>query len=122
MDTHTALNLVLILVLVALLCCQYKLFPGQTSESEQFCSPGASTLYAPYTPHERVGVHRPEPFVHPPSVYSSLPAESEKDASWKYTMPYQETCLGQCNSGSCTNGQKLTCVLTPHNQRVCSWK
>ena len=63
----------------------------------------------------------PAPFVHEPSVYSSMPPQQATDASWQYSVPYQEACLGGCND-ACTKGQKFTCVLTPHNQRICSWK
>jgi hypothetical protein len=124
MDGFTSINTVLIVILFGLLYYQYD---TQRQHSENFCGELV-------TPHEAASLRTtvaaagstvsPAAFVHPPSVYSSLPPESHKDASWKYTMPYQEACLGSCQraNGQCERGQKLTCVLTPHNQRVCSWK
>ena len=136
MDAHSALNLVLILILLVLLCCQYTSTKAAaaTQSEEQFSdsnNTAASQHFTPVQPHDSSSLQsdrvadstlQPDAFVHPPSVYSSMPAESDGDGSWKYTRPYQEACLGQCSSGGCSPGQKLTCVLTPHNQRVCSWK
>lgn len=134
MDAHSALNLVLMLILLVLLYGQYADTIKVSQNGEQFSgnySPSAPSWPDAVQPHAGGSLRSdstgsqalyPEEFVHAPSVYSSMPVESDTDSSSKYTRPFQETCLGQSGGEGCPPGQKLTCMLTPHNQRVCSWK
>ena len=66
---------------------------------------------------------QPAPLLHSaPSVFSSLPPQSQSNAAWRYLAPYQSACLAGKGKGKGKGkGQCITCGITPHNQRYCQW-
>lgn len=64
----------------------------------------------------------PASFPGGPSVFSSLPPQNRFNAAWKYSAPFQSACLSPSCTSGCGQGQKITCNLTPHNQRSCFWR
>ena len=69
---------------------------------------------------------RPAPlFDETPSVFSSLPPQSQHNAAWRYLAPYQSACLAPDRRRAGGTGGKgsqcITCSITPHNQRYCQW-
>jgi len=56
---------------------------------------------------------------HEPSVFSSFPKEKNRDNGYNYGTPLVNSCLSRNKNGDCD--QEYTCVLTPHNERICHW-
>jgi len=106
---HDWINIILLILLVGFVIYEYY----TTFLTESFCT------MSPYTTNYTRNL---SPFNSTEnSVYSSLPPQSNIDTSWKYTTPYQHTCLEGCPD-KCQKGQEFVCRLTPHNQRVCKWQ
>jgi hypothetical protein len=64
----------------------------------------------------------PAPFAIENSVYSSLPAQKQKDNSYNYLAPFDESCMSFDANGKCNQNRKFNVMITPHNQRVEYWE
>jgi hypothetical protein len=106
---HDWINIILLVLLIGFVFYEYYV----TYFAESFCN--CSPYTSNYT-HKLAPFHNNEN-----SVYSSLPPQANQDSSWKYTTPYQQTCMEGCPD-KCKKGQEFVCRLTPHNQRVCKWQ
>ena len=98
---HFTLNCVLFIALVILLFIHF------TSQSELFVGNCLNATKSSMSKGYK-------------SVFSSAPDEAEFNSAWIYAIPFQSTCTGVGNK-CCPKGQQFTCVLTPHNQRRCTW-
>lgn len=109
-----SVNCFLVVVLLAVLVVGWVGTPvGAPVSSEAFGDYGALA----FGPFHAAPTAPPMPGADA-SVFSSLPASAKVNSGAKYVAPFQTACA---NVGPCQKGQRYTCVLTPHNQRLCSW-
>jgi hypothetical protein len=104
---HGSINCLLVVVLAVILVVGWYGAVGAPVGSEAFGDYG-ELAFGPF--HAAPGTDG--------SVFSSLPASAKVNSGAKYAAPFQTACT---NVGPCQKGHRYTCVLTPHNQRRCSW-
>lgn len=110
---HQYINCILVIILLAVFAiCMFRtnvIMKNLQSIPEPFFNYTLSDAKGPFQSSSE------------PSVSSSFPYQPRGYPKKYWTTPFQSACMTGPDPSKCEPKDMYTCVLTPHNQYMCSW-